>query len=108
MSAWERTKDPQEIERYLRVYYYENIPLLADLPQMGREIGPYADTLTLIGYRRQGELVAVQGFYRYGRWLPHFVDSAALEPMLDDALRRRIRWLMGVRRIVDSFLERLW
>ncbi|MCD6519499.1 MAG: GNAT family N-acetyltransferase [Anaerolineae bacterium] len=108
MSAWERTKDPQEIERYLRVYYYENIPLLADLPQMGREIGPYADTLSLIGYRRQGELVAVQGFYHYGRWLPHFVDSAALEPMLDDALRRRIRWLMGVRRIVDPFLERLW
>ena len=80
---------------------------------------PAFDALTLIGYRYHGgkeappRLVAVQGFYRYGRWFPHYAalskedDESILDALVEDARQRRLRWIMGVERVVNPLLERL-
>ncbi|MFH1086730.1 MAG: hypothetical protein V1772_13335 [Chloroflexota bacterium] len=96
------------MQDYLRAYAYETVHLLADLNEAARGPGDDdPDTLTLAGYRRDGEVIAVQAFYRYGRWLPHLADEAALDAMLQDAGQHYARWLMGPRRMVDPIWERL-
>jgi ribosomal protein S18 acetylase RimI-like enzyme len=102
--------DWPEIGAYLRAHYRENVYLLSDLQQrrlrsMQGAALPGGDNLDLIGYRENGTLLAAQGFYRLGRWFPYFHDPRAIEPMLRDALRRRIRWVMGPRRVVDPLIE---
>ncbi len=96
-----------EIDAYLRAHYRENVYLLSDLyashPTRAATL-PGGDSLDLVGYRENGALLAAQGFYRLGRWFPHFDDARAVEPMLHDALRRRVRWVMGVRRVVDPLI----
>jgi uncharacterized protein len=96
-----------DLTRYLWRHYHENIALLSDLWSKarggwGRDAAP-----VLQGYRLQGEIVAVQGIYRSGRWLPHFERQDILPAMLEDARDYRLRWVMGVRRVVDPILERL-
>jgi ribosomal protein S18 acetylase RimI-like enzyme len=96
-----------EMLQYLNVQAHESIFLLSDL-QTGSASSDLAhDPLSIIGYRRADALIAVQGFYRYGRWFPHFTDPVAIHPMIDDVLTRRVRWVMGMRRIVDPLLDRL-
>ena len=96
-----------ELKQYLRSHYHENILLLNDLAEADDPPDPRRDALSLVGYRHEGELIAVQGFYQYGRWFPHFIDDIAIGPMLDNMLKHRVRWVMGVRRVVDPFLKRL-
>ena len=65
------------IMRYLR-HPHENILLLSDLLDVPAAAPipagqPHLDRATV----RRGRLIAVQAFYRYGRWLPHFEDAAA-------------------------------
>jgi uncharacterized protein len=94
-----------EIEHYLLTYRHQNILLLHDLYRP--DVAPAADRMSVIGYRQAGCLVAVQAFYRYGRWMPHFADPVAIPDMLDDMHRRPTRWLMGVRAVVDPLWQRL-
>jgi hypothetical protein len=84
-----------EIERYLWRHPHENILLLSDLRRAREHPGSGADAPSLVGYRLDGTIVAVLGFYPYGRWLPHFECDLFLAAMIGDALRRRVRWLMG-------------
>ncbi len=93
----------QDLQRYLWRHYQENIALLYDLRLgAGRRDAP-----VLLGYRLHGAIVAVQGIYRGGRWLPHFERQDVLPAMLEDARDYWLRWLMGARHIVDPILEHL-
>ena len=94
-----------EMEGYLRARHHENILLLSDIAR--DPLGLDIDTLDLVGYRHRGSVVGVQGFYRYGRWLPHYSDPLVLDTMIAEMLERRSQWLMGVRHIVDPLLEKL-
>jgi len=96
-----------DLEHYLWRHYPENIALLHDLWRRGRGGAHRSEVPALLGYRLAGEIVAVQGIYGSGRWLPHFVREDALSAMLEDACDYCLRWLMGVRRVVDPILERL-
>ena len=80
-----------EIKAYLAEHYAQNILLLDDLHQAPED----PDRLTLLGYRHQGRVIAAQGFYQYGRWLPHYRDELAVEALLADMRHRHVRWLMG-------------
>ncbi|MBC7235573.1 MAG: GNAT family N-acetyltransferase [Chloroflexi bacterium] len=94
-----------EIRAYLHLHYAENIYLLSELRQRPNSSLPGGDPLSLVGYRRNGTLVAVQGFYHLGRCFPFCEDEEALESMVYDARRRRPHWIMGARRSVDPLLE---
>ena len=98
-----------EIGAYLRAHYRENVYLLSDLQQRASRSKRGAalsggDSLDLMGYCENGALLAAQGFYRLGRWFPYFDDARALEPMLQDARRRRVRWVMGAQRVVEPLI----
>ncbi|MFP3896925.1 MAG: GNAT family N-acetyltransferase [Anaerolineales bacterium] len=97
----------QEIEDYLRTHAQENILVLSDLMHPNNVDRRWDDPLSCIGYRTEEGVIAVQAFYRYGRWFPHYVDENALAPMIEDMMSRRVRWLLGVRRVVDPIIERL-
>ena len=109
MDTLERVGDEalDDVMRYLCRHYHENIALLSDLWGRGGDHWARNDRPALLGYRLQGEIVAVQGIYRSGRWLPHFERQEVLPAMLEDARDHRLRWMMGVRRVVDPILERL-
>lgn len=96
----------QEMERYLWRHYQENIALLNDLQRGRRRIGQRERPI-LLGYRLGGDVVAVQGIYRGGRWLPHFERRDVLPAMLEDAHDYWLRWVMGPRRVVDPILDHL-
>lgn len=87
-----------EIEQYLLAHKHQNILLLHDIY---RPVPSSMEKMTVHGYRLDGEVVAVQAFYRYGRWLPHFSDAAVIPDLLVDMRARPVRWLMGVRAVVD-------
>lgn len=97
----------QEIEEYLRTHAEENILVLSDLMNSGDPDQRWADPLSCIGYRSQDRVIATQAFYRYGRWFPHYVDESGLDAMMEDMMQRRVRWLLGVRRVVDPIVKRL-
>lgn len=92
-----------EIEQYLLANRHQNILLLHELYRPSTQ--PVADQMTVLGYRHGGRLVAVQAFYRYGRWLPHLTDPVAIPEMLQDMRQRPVRWLLGVRAVVDPLWE---
>jgi ribosomal protein S18 acetylase RimI-like enzyme len=94
----------EEMVAYLQGHLREAALLLADL---ARRDAPPGERLDVAGARRAGRIVAVQGFYGDGRWLPHFEDPAALDLMLALAQRYRLRWIMGPQRVVDAVLGRL-
>ncbi|MBN1399251.1 MAG: GNAT family N-acetyltransferase [Anaerolineae bacterium] len=96
-----------EIKTYLADHYLQNILLLDDLYQRTDRAGEGQDHLTLIGYRHEGQVVAVQGFYQYGRWLPHYCDDGAMEALFADMGHRYVRWLMGACEKVDPLWPRL-
>ena len=96
-----------EIQEYLLSYCHENIQLVNDLRTIGSARDSSADTLSLVGYRHEGAIIAAQGFYRHGRWLPHFVREIALSAMIDDMRQRPVRWIMGIERVVKPILQRL-
>ena len=96
-----------EIVAYLQGHLREAALLLADLTNGRRDDDSLGGPLSVVGMRRAGRIVAVQGFYGDGRWLPHFEDPAALDPMLAMARRQRLRWIMGPQRVVDAILGRL-
>lgn len=112
-----------EIEHYLRAHAHENILLLSDLLEQrsakAASSGLWADPLSLLGYRftdrgqSDAPPIAVQGFYRYGRWLPHYEplsseqEQVLLDAMIADARPYYIRWLMGIERVVGPILKRL-
>lgn len=103
------------IRRYLERHYAENILLLNDLRKRGSPHGQWTDDLYLSGYRREDTLLAVQGFYRFGRWMPHFVPEGGaevIEALTEEMQRRRmlgkrLHWLIGARRVVDPLLQQL-
>jgi len=95
------------IKRYLERYCHENILVLSDLLKQLGANGSVSDPLSVIGYCKDGAVQAVQGFYRQGRWFPHFVDPVLVDAMVADMLNRHVQWIMGVRRVVDPLLERL-
>lgn len=97
----------QEIEGYLRAHAQENILVLSDLMSVHGADRRWDDPLSCIGYRARDRVLAVQAFYRYGRWFPHYVDERILDVMLEDMLQRRVHWLLGVRRVVDPIVSRL-
>ncbi len=97
----------QEIEDYLRAHAQENILVLSDLMNSSDTDRRWDDPLSCIGYGVRDRLLAVQAFYRYGRWFPHYVDQGVLDVMMEDMLERRVRWLLGVRRVVDPVMARL-
>jgi len=100
---------------YLDQHYAENILLLSDLRRRGEPHHVWSDDLMLSGFRRDGEIRAVQGFFRFGRWMPHFApdaDEACLDALMQEmvqrrALGKRVNWVMGARRVIDPILERL-
>lgn len=113
-----------EIARYLAAHAPENVILLSDLEEQ-RARSPtdpsgrlWPDSLSVLGYRLRrpdgvpSPLLAVQGFYRYGRWFPHLaptsrdVQDAILDALLADARSELVRWVMGVERVVNPLLER--
>jgi uncharacterized protein len=96
-----------DLQQYLQAHYHENILLLSDLHKAQGIHALGADALALVGYRVGGRVIAAQGFYRYGRWMPHSEDADALDAMIADMLPRHVRWIMGVRRVVDPLLRRL-
>jgi len=96
-----------EMERYLWRHETDNIALLSELRRGQRLAANRLDPPTLLGYRLGGRMVAVQAIYRSGRWLPHMERDEILPEMLEDARPYWLRWLMGVRRVVDPILERL-
>lgn len=98
-----------EIETYLWERPCENIYLLSDLEATREQapLRPEADTFALLGYRLNGRVIGAQAFYRYGRWFPQFESEAALDAMLHDMRQRHVRWILGVRRVVDPILRRL-
>ena len=97
----------QDLERYLWRHYQENIALLSDLRRESRGDRGRHDAPALHGYRLQDRIVAVQGIYRSGRWLPHFEREDVLPAMLEDARNYWLRWVMGARHVVDPILEHL-
>lgn len=97
----------QQIESYLRAHAQENILVLSDLIDANSPEHRWDDPLSCIGYRTEEGVIAAQAFYRYGRWFPHYVDESALDAMIEDVVSRRVRWILGVRRIVDPIIERL-
>jgi predicted GNAT family acetyltransferase len=100
------TEALDEIVAYLRRHSREAALLLQDLA--ARDTAPAArQGLSICGFRRDGRVVAVQGFYDDGRWLPHYEDPAALDPMLALAQTRRLRWVMGPTRVADAAIARL-
>lgn len=109
METMERvgTEALEDLERYLWRHYQENITLLHDLRRGSRVGGGRREAPTLLGYRLEGTIVAVQGIYPNGRWLPHFERRDVLPAMLDDARDHWLRWVMGPRHIVDPILEHL-
>jgi GNAT superfamily N-acetyltransferase len=96
-----------EIQAYLVDHYPQNILLLDDLYHRLDRAGEDRDRLTLVGYRHQGRVIAVQGFYQYGRWLPHYCDDGAIDALLADMRHHHVRWLMGAREKVDPLWKRL-
>ena len=96
-----------EIKDYLAANYRQCILLLDDLSQIDDPSTDDRDELTLIGYRAHGEIVAAQGFYQFGRWLPHYRDPAILDSLLEDMRRYSVRWMMGAREILDPIWEDL-
>ncbi|MFO7917797.1 MAG: GNAT family N-acetyltransferase [Anaerolineae bacterium] len=97
----------QEIKEYLHAHAQENILVLSDLMNPGDADRRWADPLSCIGYRIQDRVIAVQAFYRYGRWFPHYTDERALDLMMEDMIPKRVHWLLGVRRVVDPIVKRL-
>jgi RimJ/RimL family protein N-acetyltransferase len=101
--------------RYLQSHYAENVLLLNDLRRAGERRHQWMDDLSLSGYRLAETVQAVQGFYRFGRWLPHFApgaDPQMVDVLIDEMLRRRtlgkrLSWILGARRVVDPILQRL-
>jgi len=96
-----------DILAYLTAHAHECIFVLSDLQKGLSSPNLARDPLTVIGYRNHDALIAVQGFYRSGRWFPHFVDPVAIDALAQDALTRRVRWIMGMRRVIDPLLARL-
>ncbi len=98
-----------EIEAYLWTRPHENIYLLSDIEATRQRAAPQAeaDTFALFGYRLDGRVIGAQAFYRYGRWFPQFESDVALDTMLRDMHSYRVRWILGVRRVVDPILERM-
>ena len=98
----------EDLTHYLWRHYAENIPLLNDLQRRDAVSDAEWDNRpTLHGYRLHGRIVAVQGIYRKGRWLPHFQCQTVLPTMLEDARNYWLRWVMGVRRVIDPILTYL-
>lgn len=95
------------IEGYLLSHGHENIQLLNDLRTANPAHSSWTDTLSLLGYSHEGTVIAAQGFFRYGRWFPHFTDEIALDAMIEDMRQRRVRWIMGIGRVVDPILQHL-
>ena len=96
-----------EMVAYLEGHLREAALLLSDLARRDRRADGPGGPLTVAGLRRAGRIVAVQGFYGDGRWLPHFEDPAALDAMLSTAQHHRLHWIMGPQRVVDAILGRL-
>jgi RimJ/RimL family protein N-acetyltransferase len=94
-----------EIEAYLMVYRHQNILLLHDLYRSAMSLA--ADPMNILGYRLDGRLVAVQAFYRYGRWMPHFTDPVVIPEVLRDMRRHSVRWILGARAVVDPLWQDL-
>lgn len=101
-----------EMIRYLQAHELESILLLGERARHATARGATTDPLTLLGYRWEGQLVAVQGFFHYGRWVPHFANEVIpadvhQRSMIEDMVIRRVRWIMGVERVVEPLLARL-
>ena len=94
-----------EMLAYLHAHHREAIFALHDLVHRG-EPG-VAEPSRVIGYRTDDGILGVQCFYSSGRWLPHLADPAVVAPMLEDAVRHPLRWVVGARRVLDPLVEAL-
>jgi len=90
---------------YLRAHCPETIFSLHDLVHLDA-LGPL-ERPDVLAYAQGGMLVAVQCLYGGGRWLPHWLDSAALPSLLEDAQHIPLRWGVGSRRVMDPLLDYL-
>ena len=112
---WVGMSELGALRAYLEQHDAENILLLSDLRRRGLPRDAWSDDLTLSGFSRDERLVAVQGFYRFGRWMPHFApdaDADCVAPLIDEMTRRRalgkrFNWVMGARRVIDPILTQL-
>ncbi len=97
-------EDPSVLA-YLHAHHREAFFSLHDLLR-GQTLPP-VERPDVLAYARSGAVIAVQCLYADGRWLPHLADDDALPALLDDALRRPLRWAVGCRRVMDPVMGAL-
>lgn len=96
-----------EIEDYFHRHHHEALFALSDLRAWRRGERSGDGPPTVWGYRTHEGVIAAQLLFPGGRWLPHYADDAAVEPLLRDALPRRPRWTVGARRVMDVLVPRV-